>query len=73
MHEPLVSAASMWEIAIKRSTGKLSAPDDLPDIVLNEGFTMLALDAQDAWRVRALPSHHRDPFDRLLIVQAQTQ
>jgi PIN domain nuclease of toxin-antitoxin system len=34
---------------------------------------MLAIDAQDAWRVRELPPHHRDPFDRLLIVQAQTQ
>lgn len=72
-NEALVSAASIWEIAIKRSLGKLSAPDDLPDIILSEGFTTLAIDAQDAWRVRALPLHHRDPFDRLLIAQALTQ
>jgi PIN domain nuclease of toxin-antitoxin system len=72
-NEPLVSTASMWEIAIKRSLGKLTAPDDLPDILLDEGFTTLAIDAQAAWRVRALPPHHRDPFDRLLIAQAVTQ
>jgi PIN domain nuclease of toxin-antitoxin system len=69
-NEPLVSAASVWEIAIKRSLGKLVAPDDLPDLILDDGFTMLAVDAQAAWQVRALPHHHRDPFDRLLIAQA---
>jgi PIN domain nuclease of toxin-antitoxin system len=72
-NEPLVSAASIWEIAIKRSLGKLMAPDDLPDIILAEGFTLLAIDAQAAWNVRALPHHHRDPFDRLLIAQALSQ
>jgi len=72
-NEPLVSAVTIWEIAIKRSLGKLSAPDDLPDVILTEGFHTLAIDAQDAWRVRALPLHHRDPFDRLLIAQALTQ
>ena len=72
-NEPLVSTASIWEIAVKRSLGKLTAPDDLPDILLDEGFTTLAIDAEAAWRVRALPHHHRDPFDRLLIAQALTQ
>ena len=72
-NEPLISVVSIWEIAIKRSLGKLSVPDELPDIISSEGFTTLAIDAADAWRVRALPLHHRDPFDRLLIAQALTQ
>ena len=69
-NEPLVSIASLWEIAIKRSLGKLSAPDDLPDRISNEGFAWLALAPLHAWEVRQLPMHHRDPFDRLLIAQA---
>src|SRR3954464_6378048 len=72
-NEPAVSAASIWEIAIKRSIGKLSAPDDLPKTIIAEGFTMLPIDAEHAWRVRELPLHHRDPFDRLLIAQALAQ
>jgi PIN domain nuclease of toxin-antitoxin system len=69
-NEPLVSTASVWEIAIKRSLGKLTAPDDLPDAISDEGFAWLPVSAQHAWRVRELPMHHRDPFDRLLIAQA---
>ncbi len=69
-NEPLVSIASLWEIAIKRSLGKLSAPDDLPDRIANEGFSWLSLSAEHAWEVRKLPMHHRDPFDRLLVAQA---
>lgn len=71
-NEPLVSAASVWEIAIKRSLGKLTAPDDLPDRIVEEGFSWLAITALHAWQVRDLPAHHRDPFDRLLIAQALT-
>lgn len=71
--EPLISAASIWEIAIKQSLGRLTAPDDLPETILSEGFTVLAVDAEHAWRVRQLPLHHRDPFDRLLVAQALTQ
>jgi PIN domain nuclease of toxin-antitoxin system len=70
INEPLVSAASVWEIAIKRAFGKLTAPDDLPDRVREGGFEWLNVTAEHAWQVRALPSHHRDPFDRLLIAQA---
>ena len=69
-NEPLVSAASVWEIAIKRSLGKLHVPDDLPATIVAEGFTWLELTARNAWEVRALPMHHRDPFDRVLIAQA---
>jgi PIN domain nuclease of toxin-antitoxin system len=68
--EPLVSTASVWEIAIKRSLGKLMAPDDLPDRIAEQGFAWLPINAAHAWQVRELPAHHRDPFDRLLIAQA---
>ena len=68
--EPLVSAATGWEIAIKRSLGKLAAPDDLPDRIADEGFAWLPVSAVHAWQVRDLPAHHRDPFDRLLVAQA---
>jgi PIN domain nuclease of toxin-antitoxin system len=68
--EALVSAASAWEIAIKRSLGKLRVPDDFPARVEAGGFGWLPIDAEHAWRVRELPPHHRDPFDRLLVAQA---
>jgi PIN domain nuclease of toxin-antitoxin system len=70
---PLVSAASVWEIAIKRSLGKLEAPDDLPERIAEEGFVHLPIEAAHAWSVRDLPWHHRDPFDRLLLAQALTE
>jgi PIN domain nuclease of toxin-antitoxin system len=69
-NEPFVSVASLWEIAIKRSLGKLEVPDDLPDRISEEGFGWLAVDAAHAWHLRDLPMHHRDPFDRLLVAQA---
>ena len=69
-NEPLVSSASVWEIAIKRSLGKLTAPDDLPDRISDGGVGWLAISAQHAWQVRELPRHHGDPFDRILVAQA---
>ena len=69
----LVSVASLWEIAIKVGIGKLEAPDDLPERVEKLGFELLPVSAEHAWRVRRLPLHHRDPFDRLLIAQAQSE
>jgi PIN domain nuclease of toxin-antitoxin system len=72
-NEPLVSAASVWEIAIKRSLGKLTAPDDLPDTIADEGFAWLPISAQHAWTVRDLPIHHADPFDRVLVAQAMVE
>lgn len=68
-----VSIANLWEIAIKSGLGKLEAPDDLPERVEQLGFELLALTPDHAWRVRSLPLHHRDPFDRLLITQAQLE
>jgi PIN domain nuclease of toxin-antitoxin system len=69
----LVSTASLWEIAIKAGLGKLDAPDDLPARVEELGFELLPVTADHAWQVRHLPPHHRDPFDRLLIAQAQVE
>lgn len=65
-----VSDATIWEIAIKRSTGKLTAPDDLPETISEFGFTHIPITRRQAWTVRNLPLLHRDPFDRLLISQA---
>jgi PIN domain nuclease of toxin-antitoxin system len=69
-----VSAVSAWEIAIKQSIGKLElarpAERWLPDVLRRSGFAPLPVDLTAALRVRALPWHHRDPFDRLLAAQA---
>ena len=65
------SAASVWEIAIKRSVGKLDAPDDLPTLLPRMQFQPLAVTLRHAHAVGALPLHHGDPFDRLLIAQAR--
>lgn len=71
--EVLVSLASLWEIAIKSSLGKLQAPDDLPARTEQLGFELLPITVEHLWRVRDLPLHHRDPFDRLMIAQAQIE
>ena len=67
----LVSAASIWEISIKRQTGKLAAPDDLLEVLVDQDFRTLPVSAAHAWAAGALPlGEHRDPFDRLLAAQA---
>lgn len=71
--EVVVSAATLWEVAIKAGLGKLDAPDDLPSRVEELGFELLPVTSEHAWRVRELPLHHRDPFDRLLIAQGQVE
>jgi PIN domain nuclease of toxin-antitoxin system len=71
--EVLVSIASLWEIAIKSALGKLDTPKDLPERVQELGFELLPISVEHAWRVKELPLHHRDPFDRLLIAQAQAE
>lgn len=65
-----VSAASAWEISIKRALGKLRAPPGLDGTVEEAGFEKLAIGFQHAERAGALPSLHSDPFDRMLIAQA---
>jgi PIN domain nuclease of toxin-antitoxin system len=71
--EVFFSAASIWEIAIKKSLGKLKAPDRLADILPRAGFRALDVTAIHAEAVAGLPLHHSDPFDRLLIAQAQIE
>jgi PIN domain nuclease of toxin-antitoxin system len=69
-HEPVVSAVSIWEAAIKRGLGKLEAPGDLLAQLEGAGVELLPITAAHADLVAALPMHHRDPFDRLLVAQA---
>lgn len=66
-----VSDVCLWEIAIKRSTGKLRTPEDLPQVVADVGFHQVSITRSQVWAVRHLPFHHRDPFDRLLVAQAR--
>ena len=72
-----VSAASTWEIAIKHALGKLRVPFDAVEYVRSRlgqtPATLLAVTHEHALRVAQLPSHHRDPFDRMLIAQAQVE
>jgi PIN domain nuclease of toxin-antitoxin system len=67
------SAASIWEIAIKKALGKLKAPDNLAAILPRAGFRALDITPNHAEAVASLPMRHADPFDRLLIVQAQIE
>lgn len=69
-NEIAVSAASVWEIAIKRSLGKLTIADGWSSALGRLGFDPMPVTAMHAEAVQALPWHHRDPFDRLLVAQA---
>ncbi len=68
-----VSAVSTWEISIKKARGLLQAPDDIDSIVDEEGFEKLTITLFHGERAGALPDIHRDPFDRMLIAQAQAE
>jgi PIN domain nuclease of toxin-antitoxin system len=68
-----VSAATGWEIAIKRASGKLRVREGLHDLVTDEGFAHLPVTFLHGEHAGALPAHHRDPFDRMLIAQAQME
>jgi len=68
-----VSAASTWEISIKKTIGKLSSPDDMDAIVEDEGFDKLPITLFHGEQAGLLPEHHKDPFDRMLIAQAQAE
>ncbi|MHB8755292.1 MAG: type II toxin-antitoxin system VapC family toxin [Candidatus Acidiferrales bacterium] len=73
----LVSAASAWEIAIKVRLGKLPTAADLAadfsGLIEREGFESLSISAEHGIRAGLLPGPHKDPFDRMLIVQAQAE
>jgi PIN domain nuclease of toxin-antitoxin system len=70
----LISAAVGWELAIKANLGKFNTPSlvqELHQLVEREGFAELPISLEHAVRAGLLPLHHRDPFDRLLVAQAQ--
>ncbi len=71
------SAASSWEIAIKCAIGKLKLPESpdryVPRRLASQGMVGMSVEHVHALRVASLPDHHRDPFDRLLVAQAQLE
>ena len=69
-NDVLVSAATIWEIEVKRAAGRLEAPAELIDDLTRAGIDMIAFTATDAVDAARLPPHHTDPFDRLLVAQA---
>jgi PIN domain nuclease of toxin-antitoxin system len=76
-NELFLSAASAWEIAIKFSIGRLRLPGDpaalVPAWLAKSRTSALAVEHDHALRVATLPPHHRDPFDRMLVSQAQIE
>jgi PIN domain nuclease of toxin-antitoxin system len=71
--EVFFSAATPWELGIKRALGKLDFPDDLADALVAGGFTELPVSASHGELAASLPPHHHDPFDRMLIAQARAE
>lgn len=69
----LISAASAWEMSIKTAAGKLEAPKDLPQQLDHHSFAPLAIELAHGLRAGSLPLHHTDPFDRMLIAQAELE
>jgi PIN domain nuclease of toxin-antitoxin system len=76
-NDVLVSAATVWEIAIKIAIGKLTLVGvdvtRLDELIVGQGFRELPVTAAHAGAVATLPHHHTDPFDRLLIAQARAE
>ncbi|HEY7895242.1 MAG TPA: type II toxin-antitoxin system VapC family toxin [Gemmatimonadaceae bacterium] len=76
-NELVLSAASAWEIAIKVALGKLTLPETpesyIPRLMARTAVTALPVHARHALHVATLPKHHRDPFDRMLVAQAQLE
>lgn len=66
----LVSLATLWELSIKVTTGKLVLPEEFFDALPGHGYTLLPIREEHLRVYRSLPLHHRDPFDRLLVAQA---
>ena len=72
-----LSLTSIWEMQIKTQLGKLELSADLPNILrtqqVDNNLQILTINLDHIWALENLPYHHRDPFDRLLIAQAQTE
>jgi PIN domain nuclease of toxin-antitoxin system len=73
-NDVVVSAASVWEMSIKAHAGRLRLPsDDVAGDLHASHLRLLPISPAHAWLAGALPQHHRDPFDRMLIAQAQVE
>ncbi len=75
-NEIFISVVSIWELSIKASLGKLMLPKTLREIVAelwNSGATFIQISTEHAMATETLPWHHRDPFDRMLVAQAQLE
>ena len=68
-----VSVATAWEIALKRASGKLEARGNIAEWIEQNAFIDLPIDVEHAVASAELPRHHKDPFDRLLVAQAQIE
>ena len=69
----LVSVASIWEIRIKESLGKIEVPSDLVTLIKEEGFEFIPISPQHADYIKELPQIHKDPFDRIIIAQGKLE
>jgi PIN domain nuclease of toxin-antitoxin system len=72
-NQVLLSAVVVWEVAVKRSLGKLEAPADFAPTLLGAGALPLPITLEHAAAVEELPWHHRDPFDRLIVAQSSIE
>jgi PIN domain nuclease of toxin-antitoxin system len=72
-NEKFVSAASVWELEIKRNLGRLATPPDMAEALRMTGFTTVPVTPAHAIAAAGLPPHHADPFDRMLIAQAKLE
>ncbi|HET9344726.1 MAG TPA: type II toxin-antitoxin system VapC family toxin [Candidatus Limnocylindrales bacterium] len=68
-NDVLVSAATIWEIEVKRAAGRLEAPTELLGDLTRAGMEGIAFTPTDAVDAASLPTHHKDPFDRMLVAQ----
>jgi PIN domain nuclease of toxin-antitoxin system len=68
-----VSPATIWEVTIKQAIGRIKEPADLPERIRDSGFTELPITSAHAMAAGRLPLIHRDPFDRMLVAQAQCE
>jgi len=72
-NEVFVSSASAWEISVKRASGKLNASFDIASAIQQNYFVELPIEVAHAVTAGELPRHHKDPFDRMLVAQAQLE
>lgn len=75
-NQVIISIATLWEMSIKRSLGKLTtakSPAELLRIYQDNGATLLSILPEHVMAIESLPWHHRDPFDRMLVAQAKTE